>query len=139
MVILHFREIRMKASVEKRVICEKCGHCFAYLLTRKYAMATLPGLERPAEETSRERLALRLKDVEVVSCPGCGWIQSHMAVELGRRFLSPLRKVGRFFLFSGVGFTIFLLVMGIFFPHDPRDRGSLDMDWFGAALACGGT
>ena len=53
--------------------------------------------------------------------------------------MSPLRTVGKFFLYSGAGFMIFVVIMRFFFPPNPHDPGSLGFDWWGAALACGGT
>jgi hypothetical protein len=138
MIVLVVRHVVAGGTAIKHVQCERCRREFDYALSRSVALDTLPlpWLVRSAERICGERLRRRLaEDVEPVSCPSCGWMQSHMIPALRRQFLRPLRSLGASFAYAGGALSILMLSLAVLFTFVSTD---LDINWLGIAGAGAG-
>jgi hypothetical protein len=130
------------AKAVRAVSCEECGTDYVYEVERAavghglsiYALDE-DGAARRAQEEARTEVQRRLEsEIEVVPCPKCGRVQSHM-VPLARR--AYLRWV------DTAGWVVLLLAFAVACLNVAMDSGApprrllFAWPWVAAALAVG--
>ena len=136
--MIEVKHIKAHGQATRVVVCERCDHRYEYVVTRSYAIDTipLPLLIRSAERICNERLKKRLAlAIDPIPCPSCGWMQSSMVPELRKRFLRPLAAIGVFFAIASAALALIAFGCGIWFYFDPIQD---DINCFGLAAAGAG-
>src|SRR5205809_7362732 len=128
--MLHLLEFGVDRSAVKQVTCEKCGHAFEYLLNLEMKIATIPipALMRRQALAYGKILDRRVaQEVEPVSCPSCGWMQSAMVETLRRRSFRGLKLWGALLSIASGVLAIVFLAVGIYSRFRPL---GVDLDCF---------
>jgi hypothetical protein len=92
-------------TVNKRNSCERCGHDYAYRMTRR------------ASGDARLRRELE-RDCDPVPCPSCGWYQTQMVTYLRHQ------RYGRFFRAALIFLPLSLVIFVADVVSNLRRRGS---------------
>jgi hypothetical protein len=130
------------AKAVRAVSCEECGTDYAYEMERAavghglsiYALDE-EGAARRAREEARTEVQRRLEgEIDVVPCPTCGRIQSHMVPLARRHYLRWVDTAGWVVLLLAFAMACMNVAMGSGAP--PR-RLLLAWPWIAALIAVG--
>jgi hypothetical protein len=135
-----------RGRTTKGVLCEQCGHRYAYELRRTgrgsvsapfgllgggFDIASAQASAQAAEDLSR----MLAQDVDVVPCPACGRCQKDMVPEARSRYLSLLLNVGACLTLGLVPFWVLLYVASANITVDRQFFG-LTTSGYAIILAC---